>query len=201
MIDKIKCPKRIGNDIHRELIAMWNHYGVNGSPLPTHISEEEYNEVRKNKERYPDYYVGLVGFNATFGSKYFGGYARGFQADGVTPRDIPNEALRNLQNQIPLIKDVEFLCFDYIHNQYSNISHSLIYCDPPYQGTTKYHTKKFDYETFWSWCRKMSKNNYVFISEYHAPQDFECIWSINTTTSLKVNTHEERVEKLFVYNQ
>ena len=24
MIDKIKCENRIGNDIHKELIAMWN---------------------------------------------------------------------------------------------------------------------------------------------------------------------------------
>ena len=86
MMDKIHCKVRVGNDIHKELIAL----------PPSTISEDEYNSVRLNKENYPDYYVGLVGFCSTFGSKYFGGYARGFKVDGVTPRDIPNEAIRNI---------------------------------------------------------------------------------------------------------
>lgn len=120
MIDKIKCENRIGNDIHKELIAMWNEI-QNGWKIPLHISEEEYNRVRKNKKDYPDYYVGLIGFNATFGSKYFGGYARGFKADKITPRDIPNEALRNLSEQIPNIKNIKFLCGDYRNNEYANL--------------------------------------------------------------------------------
>lgn len=198
MIDKIKCDKRVGNDIHKELIAMFREI-QNGWQIPLHISEEEYNSVRDNKSEYPDYYVGLVGFNATFGSKYFGGYARGFKADKVTPRDIPNEALRNLSEQIPKIMDVEFLCGDYKSNEYADLKGAVIYCDPPYQGTTKYATDSFDYDAFWNWCRKMSKDNYVFISEYNAPDDFECIWSKGVTTSLKVHEHENRTEKLFTY--
>lgn len=198
MIDKIKCDKRVGNDIHKELIAMFREI-QNGWQIPLHISEEEYNSVRDNKSEYPDYYVGLVGFNATFGSKYFGGYARGFKADKVTPRDIPNEALRNLSEQIPKIMDVEFLCGDYKSNEYADLKGAVIYCDPPYQGTTKYATDSFDYDAFWNWCRKMSKDNYVFISEYNAPDDFECIWSKGVTTSLKVHEHKNRTEKLFTY--
>lgn len=200
MIDKIRCENRIGNDIHKELIAMFKEIQSRWQ-IPLHISEEEYNSVKENKSRYPDYYVGLVGFNATFGSKYFGGYARGFKADNITPRDIPNEALRNLSEQIPNILDVEFLCSDYRDNKYSNIKNAVIYCDPPYQGTTKYAVDTFNYECFWNWCREMNKNNYVFISEYNAPEDFECIWSKGVTTSLKVNEHENRIEKLFIYRQ
>lgn len=198
MIDKIKCENRIGNDIHKELIAMFQEI-QNGWQIPLHISEDEYNKVKDNKSEFPDYYVGLVGFNATFGSKYFGGYARGFKADKVTPRDIPNEALRNLSEQIPKIMDVEFISGDYRDNQYSNLKNAVIYCDPPYQGTTKYATDSFDYEAFWNWVREISKDNYVFISEYNAPDDFECIWSKNVTTSLKVHEHEDRTEKLFTY--
>ena len=200
MIDKIRCKNRIGNDIHKELIAMFKEI-QNGWEIPLHISEDEYNKVRDNKSVYPDYYVGLIGFNATFGSKYFGGYARGFKADKITPRDIPNEALRNLQEQIPKIKDIEFLYGDYRDNKYSELKGAVIYCDPPYQGTTKYAVDSFDYEAFWKWCRKMSKNNYVFISEYNAPPDFECIWQKGVTTSLKVHEHENRTEKLFIYRQ
>lgn len=198
MIDKIKCENRIGNDIHKELIAMFQEI-QNGWQIPLHISEDEYNKVKDNKSEFPDYYVGLVGFNATFGSKYFGGYARGFKADKVTPRDIPNEALRNLSEQIPKIMDVEFISGDYRDNQYSNLKNAVVYCDPPYQGTTKYATDSFDYEAFWNWVREISKDNYVFISEYNALDDFECIWSKNVTTSLKVHEHEDRTEKLFTY--
>ena len=60
-------------------------------------------------------------------------------------------------------------------------------------------TDSFDYDTFWDWCRKMSNDNYVFVSEYNAPDDFECIWSKGVTTSLKVHEHENRTEKLFRY--
>lgn len=198
MIDKIKCENRIGNDIHKELIAMFKEI-QNGWEIPLHISEEEYNKVRNNKKDYPYYYVGLIGFNATFGSKYFGGYARGFKADKVTPRDIPNEALRNLSEQIPNIQNIKFLCGDYRNNEYINLRNAVIYCDPPYQGTTKYATDLFDYDVFWDWCRKMSKENWLFVSEYNAPDDFECIWCKKVTTSLKVHEHENRVEKLFTY--
>ena len=41
----------------------------------------------------------------------------------------------------------------------------------------------------------------VLISEYNAPNDFECIWSKDVTTSLKVHEHENRTEKLFVYKK
>lgn len=198
MIDKINCSKRIGNDIHPQLIALFQKLQEGWTP-PMHISEEEYNKVRANKELYPDYYIGLVGFNATFGSKYFGGYARGFKADKVTPRDIPNEAIRNLKSQIPKIRDVEFICGNYLDNLYSEIKNAVIYCDPPYQGTTKYATDTFDYESFWNWCREISKYNYIFVSEYNAPKDFKSIWQKEVTTSLKVHEHEDRVEKLFTY--
>ena len=150
---------------------------------------------------YPDYYVGFVGFNATFGAKYFGGYARGFKADKVTPRDLSNEAYRNLMKQIPQIIDVNFLCSDYKNNKYCDLENALIYCDPPYYNTTKYATGIFDHKEFWNWCRKMSKHNKVFVSEYNAPDDFDCIWSKQVTTGLKVHKHENRIEKLFIYRE
>lgn len=76
LIDKIKCENRIGNDIHKYLISMWIELQKGWIP-PKSISEEFYNEVRVNRDKYPDYLVGYVGFNSTFGAKYFGGFARG----------------------------------------------------------------------------------------------------------------------------
>lgn len=198
-IDKVKCEKRIANDIHPQLIAMWKQLRGGWIP-PSHISEQEYNDVRLNKEKYPDYYVGYVGFHAVFGAKYFGGYARGFKADGVTPRDITNEAFRNTMAQIDKIKDIEFVCKDYkdldIHN-------AVIYCDPPYENTTKYSSNCIDYNEFWQWCRDKSKDNIVFISSYQAPDDFKCIWEKQYSTCLDSkrgnSDKKNRVEKLFTY--
>ena len=135
----------------------------NGWKPPEHITEQEYISVRDNKEKYPNYYVGYVGFHATFGSKYFGGYARSFKADGITPRNNSNEAYRNTMKQIPNIKDIEFTNNDY---KEINLKNAVIYCDPPYQQTTKYSTGIFNHNEFWDWCREISKENHVFINLY-----------------------------------
>lgn len=197
MIDKIKCETRIGNDIHKELIAMWNELQKGWIP-PSHITEEEYISVRDNKEKYPDYYVGYIGYAATFGAKWFGGYARGNE---IPPRDRSNESYKNIIKQLPHIRNILFTQGDYKEHTVKN---AVIYCDPPYQGTTKYETKSFNYDEFWSWCRKMSKENWLFVSEYNVPDDFECIWFKENLANFDCNrgnniSKKIRVEKLFTY--
>lgn len=158
MIDKIQCKVRVGNDAHKELIALLSKIQSGWIP-PKTISEEEYNAVRTHRENYPDYYVGLVGFCSTYGSKYFGGYARGYKDDKITPRDIPNEAIRNLMKQLPFIQDVKLTCKDYLDIDMSKLHNALIYCDPQYKGVTKYSTGDFDYERYYDWCREVAKTN------------------------------------------
>lgn len=51
----------------------------------------------------------------------------------------------------------------------------------------------------------MNKHNIVLISEYNAPDDFECIWSKETLANFDCNRGEDlnkkkRVEKLFKWN-
>ena len=57
MMDKIQCKNRVGNDIHKELIALLKKLQSGWIP-PESISEDEYNKVRRNRDKYPDYYVG-----------------------------------------------------------------------------------------------------------------------------------------------
>ena len=49
--------------------------------------------------------------------------------------------------------------------------------------------------------RNWSKNNTVIISEYEAPNDFECIKEINTKTDIRNRSgkRENRVERLFKF--
>ena len=195
LIDKIKCKHRIGNDIHKELIAMWCAL-QSGAVPPEHISEEFYNEVRQHKDEYDDWIVGYVGFHATFGARYFEGYAR----DRQTGRDMSNEAYRNTMKQLPNLMDVKFKCKDY---KSLHPNHAVVYCDPPYEGTTKYATGAFNYDEFWDWCREISKDNIVFISSYDAPEDFTCVWQKDVITNFASQNidyeKKKRVEKLFTY--
>lgn len=78
---------------------------------------------------------------------------------------------------------------------------SIIYCDPPYQNTTKYHTG-FDHNQFWDWCRlKKQDGHNIFISEYSAPDDFVCVWQKEVQSQLSANGKyggtKKSIEKLF----
>ena len=202
MIDKIECNNKFGCDIHEELIELLKYIQNTNNVLPTTITEEEYNKVRLNKDKYEKWYIGFIGFCATFGAKYFGGYARGFKEDKITPRDIPAESIRNIEKQRKNLQNIKFKCCSYDEIN-KNIKDFVIYCDPPYKGTLKY-TTDFDYDKFYKWCKEMSKNNIVLISEYWMPEEFECIWEKKTTVRIDSNKKSkdkkmERTEKLFIY--
>lgn len=177
--------ERWANDSHRELIAMWKALQEGWIP-PSNISKEEYYEIKMNQ--YPPELAGFVGFMCSFGAKWWGGYAANKKGD--------NYALRGknvLLKQIEQLKDVHFTDLSYL-DLYLN--RSFVYCDPPYAGTTKYRDD-FDHEVFWDWVRETSKRNIVFVSEYSAPPDFECVLEIPTNTILDKNSQYPRTEKLF----
>ena len=199
IIDKIQCNNKIGCDIHEELIELLKYVANLNNSIPDMISEEEYNNVKNNKENYPKWYVGLVGFCSTFGAKYFGGYARSKKDkfDG----EKSYLALKNLNKQRDNLINIKFECCDF--RDIKDISDYVIYCDPPYRNTTKYKTETFPYEEFYDWCREMSKNNIVLISEYWMPNDFKCIWEkeskVNFDSNRKANDNKnKRIEKLFI---
>ena len=152
MIDKIKCKNKIGCDIHRELIALLKYVQNLDNQLPSVISEEEYINVKNNKQNYDDWYVGLVGFCATFGSKYFGGYARGFKGDNSGT--VTTGAIKNIEKQRINLVDIEFTNCSFLDLNESEIINYVIYCDIPYKGTTKYKTELFPYDEFYSWAKK-----------------------------------------------
>ena len=200
VIDKITCHKKIGIDIHKELIELLKY--AQSNELPATISEEEYNNVRNNKENYPSWYVGLVGFCGSFGAKYFGGFARRNNGD-----DVPAQAVRSLtkQSKQDLFKDIKFINSDFQSIPKHKLNKYVIYCDPPYKNTTKYKCGEFPYEEFYDWCEEVSKNNTVLISEYTMPEDrFKCIWSkeVKNNIGSGVNfTDNSRIEKLWVVRE
>ncbi|HEY5588257.1 MAG TPA: DNA adenine methylase [Candidatus Paceibacterota bacterium] len=196
MIDKIKCEKRIGNDMHKELIALFKEL-QNGWIPPPDITKDTYVEIRDNKEKYPLHMVALVGFCASYNSKYFGGYAGKVNTKIGTIRNYCDESIRNLKEQIPKLLNIKFANKNYLEFDKNKIKNCVIYCDPPYANSTEYITNNFNHDEFWDWCRELSKNNIVLISEYNAPDNFECIWQQEVKTHLNNRNKIIKIEKLF----
>jgi len=74
-LDKVQNP-RIGNDSNRYLVALLKELQTQIPVSPPHVGEQEYKDIQKNKEKYPDWLVGYAGFNLSFAAKFFGGYRR-----------------------------------------------------------------------------------------------------------------------------
>lgn len=195
---------RIANDIHYHLVQMWKEL-VSGW-IPKKITKEEYSEVRTNQDRYPAYFVGWVGFNCSYSGKWFGGFANDYpesrrNKNGILP-NYQMEAINNIPKQVQKMKGVIFQNKPYYELELP--PNSIVYCDPPYEGTTKY-ANNFDHKLFWNWVRNISiQGHTVYVSEYNAPNDFKCIWSKKTNSQLsangKIGGNKESVEKLFKFS-
>lgn len=205
IIDKIKCPNKQGSDINKYLIALLNHVKKD-LPLYEEISRELYNKAReayKNQAlEFENWELGAIGFLASYNGRFFnGGYAQPTYEQtksGLRYRDYYQESKRNILKQAPNLKDITITYQDY---KDINLTNSLIYCDPPYNGTTGYNVKKFNHEEFWKTMRKWSDNNIVIISEINAPDDFECIWEKEVSRSIRTTNKSKATEKLFRYNK
>jgi len=192
MIDKVDG-KRIGADLNVCIVSLLNQMSKQNFKAPD-INEEKYKHIKEHKSQYPLYTVGYAATQLSYGGKWFGGYRR----DKIGVRDYCKEAQNNVNKQSKNLKGVEF-----IHSSYQDLEippNSLIYCDPPYKGTTGYKDK-FNHSDFWEWCRTKTKEGHqVFVSEYNAPSDFKSIYSKEVNSSLTKDTGSKKAnEQLFVY--
>lgn len=178
-------------DFNEYLIEMYKAV-QSGYELPNIITEKEYKYIKENKDENKAL-TGFVGFGCSFAGKWFGGYARGHGGKN----GYADTSKRSLLRKMDTMQNVEFGYADYKTLSFENC---LIYCDPPYNNTTRFNgTPDFDTDEFWNIMRKWSKNNDVYISEYNAPDDFKCVLEILTKTDIRnsKNKIENRIEKLF----
>ncbi len=193
IIDKVQNP-RIGNDNNHYLIALLQKLQEDWLP-PKEITEEDYYEIKENQLYCSDALLGYVGFQLSYGAKWFSGYRK----DSEGFRNYSLEAFNNVANQAPLLKGIQLFCSDYRELEIPD--NSIIYCDPPYENTINYQNESFDHKIFWDWCRtKIKEGHSVFISEYSAPDDFVNLWGKTVCSSLSKNTGSKReIEKLFIH--
>ena len=184
---------RVGGDANVALISMWRALAGGWEP-PETITEVQYAEVSRLCDLY-DPLTAFVGFGVSFAGKWFGGFAR-----GGAGRNYAANAASSLRKKMKGLGGVEWWAGDY--QQCPLPPRAVIYCDPPYAGTTHYGgIATFDWGLFWEWClAKHAEGHAVFVSEYAAPPGFRVAFEVATKTDIrtKANGKEARIERLFV---
>tara|TARA_Y100000389_G_scaffold75597_1_gene72260 strand:+ start:1215 stop:1916 length:702 start_codon:yes stop_codon:yes gene_type:complete len=133
-----------------------------------HITKDQYERLKTNNND-NSFKRALAAFAYSYNGKLWGGYT----LSSSTRDNYPQERKRyyDLLSTNDTFNKTKLSCRDF---STLNPKNKLIYCDPPYKGTTGYG-ESFDTELFWNTMRKWSKNNVVYISEYSAPKDFKCV--------------------------
>jgi len=170
MLTRGIVPKNLNinlSDINVSLITMWEAV-LNGWIPPDIVTEETYNTVKSVRDP-SDPMTAYCGFGMSFGSKWFGGYAR----NGRGTNYALNAQRSTLLKAKVLLKAVD----------YAQISPqgAVVYLDPPYKGRTKAHGVAFNSNNFWDYARKLSLTNNVIVTEFIAPSDWVVIHSWGDT--------------------
>lgn len=180
------------------VVCYWQAIASGWVP-PTVVTEEDYRDLRRGGYVTP--LTAHAAYNCSFGGKRWGGYARGTKADG-TPRNFADESSRRDSAVAPIISRVKFTIQDYATALEAVTASSVLYCDPPYQGTTGYKTGAFDHETFWRLMTECANRGaFVYVSEYAAPAHVSAtmIWSRSQAKSVSggTGTRPVAIDKLF----
>lgn len=205
VIDKVHCTNKVGADLNEYLIELYkNKEKVLYLPF---VTKEMYSDVRtaynnKDYSVYEKWYIGAVGFLASYNGRFFdGGYSGKRIIANGTERDYYQEALKNFIEQSKKLNGISFVYGSY-EKTCEDVTDALIYCDPPYNNTKQYGVSKyFDTNAFWEWCRKMAKSNIVLVSEQNAPNDIECIWEQKVSRTIKFDSSNMVTEKLFLVKE
>lgn len=200
VIDKIRCENKYGYDRSDTLIALLQQAQEDMDGVLADGTREMWDKGKayvKDGKMPEDMTLAEIGAMEFFASFSNGGFPRGY-AKNSTTRNYFQEARRNLAAQAPQLAGIHFDTKNYW--ELEPVKGAVIYLDPPYQGTKQYgyaNQPKMDYDHFWNWVREISADNYVFVSEQQAPDDFEIVWQQNVTRTNNSTNDYRAVEKLF----
>lgn len=182
------------SDANEALIFMWQKLQRGWQP-PDVVTEAEYQRAKRGE--YDAALTAFVLIGCAFSGNWGHGYARdkyGKNYAGVTKRGL---AQKLAQMDSPFFFTSDFL------QGYPPDYGCLIYCDPPYAGVSGYSgpgLEPFDHARFWERVRQLEALGHtVVVSEYQAPDDFECVLEMPTRMSMRTKdgSQEKRVERLF----
>ena len=194
IIKEIKAKNRIGIDNNKYLIALMKEMQKPNIEFPKKHTREDRDKAKEYNNSLPDWYIGLTSIFSSYNTR---GFAGGFIHGEIGEKQY-NGRVNTAKKDIPKILNIKYFCLDY--HDLINFQNCVIYVDPPYAGTKKYDTSKdFNYEEFWQIIRKISKNNIVFVSEMHAPEDFKIVWEMEVKRTIGDRTIKA-IERLYKYN-
>ena len=171
-----------------------------GATIP-HITRERYSQLKAQHGVTLERAVAAHTFSFN-GKPGFAGYTHTYTRPNGKVDDMAESRRRyyKILEANETFRKADLQCCDYNVLQPSG---ALVYCDPPYAGTTGYagtHGTAFDTDTFWRTAREWSRHNVVFVSEYSAPTDWACYASSEKRCSLAGGDKQTvRVERLFVH--
>lgn len=180
----------VGSDAHEDLILMWQHV-TSGGVVPEFITREEYYKLKDSE---PTWLRGFAGFGASFGGKWWGGY-------GVSPRDgeVCRASYRSVTRQGAIFRTngVRFRIANF--GDLKPPVGSVIYCDPPYAGATKY-SESLDYPTFYRTLLQWSHKSSVYLSEYAIPENIphRVVWQ-RTKRNVLEKSDNQRMASEFLF--
>jgi DNA adenine methylase len=169
--DHIPKLKYKAGDANESVIKMWQSAQKGWKPPTLKYSKSKFMQLAGDGKSSAE--KGFVGHFYGYMGKYF----KPFRNDVSITR-----IQRSAQRVSQMAQDLSMVLFSAGgYSQFSHVKNYIIYCDPPYEVQNYYYDEKnnkqkFDHEAFWNWCRKMSENNLVFVSEYNAPSDFKLVW-------------------------
>lgn len=202
IIDSIKCENRYAFDRSDALIALLQTAATDFDKVMKEGSRELWDKGKayvKDGIMPEDMSLADIGAIEFFQSMSCGGFPRGYAGNTPT-RNFYMERYNALKRQAPDLKDIHFGCQNYWELDPATTSGAVILCDPPYQGTKSYgyaSQGKMDYNHFWNWVRELSKNNYVFITEQNAPEDFEVLWELEVNRTVNAENKFAATEHLY----
>lgn len=165
---------------------------IAGFSFPTHVTEQDYANARLLPASNPLH--GFFKYGCSFAGKPWGGFAR---SGG---RNYAQNAANSLARYTGRF-DLELFCGNYVEIIWPETP-TVIYCDPPYAGTTAVGiAQHFDTEGFWRWAEMQASTTQVFVSEYAAPEGWREIFAERVTDGLIPKSGKQNVEKLFVRNK
>lgn len=117
----------------------------------------------------------FVAIGCSFGGKYWGGYAR--RKEGKPQHNYARGAVRSIDKKLAKLegKNIKFSDIDY--RDIEILSGDVIYCDPPYVGTTGYRTGEFNHSEFWQWAEVVAESNPIYVSEFTDRSNWKTVWT------------------------
>ena len=190
-------------DAHNDLIDMYRAIQDGTFTPPETVTEEEYQSLKASD---PSPLRTFAAFGASFGGKEWGGYARMTTTTRNGKPRAPEDYARYSRNS--LIRSAKAGMFDdHVVFRASSVfeldlpeglTDTVIYCDPPYSGTTMYKTGEFDAAKAWDLYREWSRRGaHVYVSEYAGPDELLVDSFTPKGTLHKDRNADSIVEKLF----